>query len=140
LAILVDFPPEGKEWIHEIKFDGHRLQSHIKDAKVKIFTRSGIEQSEHFPTLVKAFSDLKIESAIFDGEVVVVDQKGRSHFSSLQKALSLKDYTNIRIYLFIPELPVCTGIYETLRAFMPKTTINKDGQFLFCKYYIRFPG
>jgi ATP-dependent DNA ligase len=40
--------PSGPRWIHEIKFDGYRVQAHIKDGKVKVFTRRGNDWSSRF--------------------------------------------------------------------------------------------
>lgn len=100
LAFLVDTPPESDQWVHEIKFDGYRLQPHIKNGKIKIFTRGAHDWTDQFPTIANALKGLDVESAILDGEAVVMDNKGRSNFSSLQNALSFKDYTNMRIYFF----------------------------------------
>lgn len=100
LAFLVDTPPDSEEWIHEIKFDGYRLQPHIKNKTVKLFTRGAHDWSLDFPTLTEALAELDVESAILDGEAVVVDENGRSDFGNLQNALSVKNYANMRIYLF----------------------------------------
>lgn len=100
LALLVDSPPEESNYIHEIKFDGYRLQTQIKNGKAKLLTRHGHDWSEKFPTLIKALNGLKLNNAIFDGEAVVLDSKGRSHFSLLQEALSNNDDSKILIYLF----------------------------------------
>ncbi|MBI2520931.1 MAG: DNA ligase D [Bdellovibrio sp.] len=100
LATLVETPPESSKWMHEIKFDGYRLQVHFRQGKVKLFTRGGHDWSDQFPSLTRAFSSFKAKSAILDGEAVVMDEGGRSSFGALQNALSLKDYRNMRIYLF----------------------------------------
>lgn len=100
LALLVDAPPEENNYIHEIKFDGYRLQTQIKKSKAKLLTRHGHDWSSKFPTLVKAFDKLNFKNAIFDGEAVVLDNKGRSHFSLLQKALSNNDDSKVLIFLF----------------------------------------
>lgn len=112
LALLVATPPEGERWIHEIKFDGYRLQPHIQKSTIKLFSRGALDWTEKFPTLKKALEQLDLHSAILDGEVVVVDKAGRSNFSSLQNALAQKDYSSMRFYLF--DLLYLNG--EDLRA------------------------
>ncbi|MDD4972779.1 MAG: DNA ligase D [Bacteriovorax sp.] len=100
LALLVDTPPEEKGWVHEIKFDGYRLQVHLKNNKIKLFTRNGNIWNEQFPKIVKAFEKLPIQSAIFDGEAVVLDDSGRSSFGKLQDALSHNDDSKIKFFIF----------------------------------------
>lgn len=97
---MVDVPPEESSWIHEIKFDGYRLQAHLQNGKIKLFTRGGHDWTKQFPNLTEALIKQDVESAIFDGEAVIVDKSGRSDFGLLQNALSIKDYTNMRLYLF----------------------------------------
>lgn len=100
LATLVEVPPDTEEWVHEIKFDGYRLQAHIRSKSIKLYTRAGNDWSRKFPSLISSLLKLNIESAIMDGEAVVMDSEGVSHFGSLQDALSKKDDSAIRIYFF----------------------------------------
>lgn len=89
LATLKPQAPSGKGWIHEIKFDGYRLQARIDKGKVKLLTRSGLDWTEKFGKEVpKALSALPCEQAIIDGELVVEGAGGASDFSSLQADLS----------------------------------------------------
>ncbi len=87
LATLADGPPHGDVWVHEIKFDGYRLQAHISDGAVKLLTRTGIDWTARFPSLAKALKALKIKSAIIDGEAVVEDEQGVTSFVKLVEAL-----------------------------------------------------
>jgi bifunctional non-homologous end joining protein LigD len=84
LAVLVTHPPKGNEWVHEIKFDGYRLLAFIQNKTVRLVTRNGNDWTAGFPSITAAFAKLKVKSAIIDGEVVVLDEKGRSDFQSLQ--------------------------------------------------------
>ena len=77
LATLKMKAPSGEAWIHEIKYDGYRVQIHLDRGKVKVFTRNGHDWTNRFSAIAKAF-DLKSQS-IFDGEVVVVHE-GRTNF------------------------------------------------------------
>ncbi|MPT23121.1 MAG: hypothetical protein E2577_09025, partial [Starkeya sp.] len=94
LATLVSKAPTGKSWIHEIKFDGYRLQARLdKNAKdkgrVKLLTRSGLDWTPRFGlALVAALEALPAKDALIDGELVVENSGGVSNFSLLQKDLA----------------------------------------------------
>ena len=87
LATLVDRPPEGAEWIHEIKFDGYRVLCRIEGPDLRLTTRHGKDWTTSFPTLCAAARGLKVREALLDGEIVVLDEKGVSSFQALQNAL-----------------------------------------------------
>ena len=68
LAILVDSPPENNNWVHEIKYDGYRIQVHIKQNRIIFLTRNGHDWSDKFVNLFKEFKKFPIKNAIFDGD------------------------------------------------------------------------
>lgn len=89
LATLKAAPPAAKGWIHEIKFDGYRLQARIERGKVRLLTRSGLDWTDRFGTAVPAaIAALPAEQALLDGELVVEGAGGASDFSALQADLS----------------------------------------------------
>ncbi len=89
LATLKSRPPGGEKWVHEIKFDGYRLQALIRSGRVTLMTRSGLDWTEKFGAAISdAFASLPMESAIIDGEVIVEGAANASDFSSLQADLS----------------------------------------------------
>lgn len=89
LATLRRHAPTGDDWLHEIKFDGYRLQARIDKGKVALLTRSGLDWTERFgPAIAQALGALPVEQAILDGEVVVEGAGGASDFSALQADLS----------------------------------------------------
>jgi bifunctional non-homologous end joining protein LigD len=88
LALLMEKPPEGDAWLHEIKFDGYRLIGLIDGGRVRLMTRSGLDWTERFPGIAGALGALRAKSAIVDGEAVVEEENGVSSFSALQDALS----------------------------------------------------
>lgn len=89
LATLQDKPPAGESWLHEVKFDGYRLQARIEDGKAVLLTRSGLDWTDRFgATLAQALGALPCETALIDGEVVALEENGLSSFSALQDALS----------------------------------------------------
>ena len=98
LATLIDKAPEGKEWLHEIKFDGYRLLS-IIDEKITLMTRGQKDWTYQFPDLTKALKKLQLTGTILDGEVVVLDEKNRSNFQLLQNTLHEKHHPII-YYVF----------------------------------------
>jgi bifunctional non-homologous end joining protein LigD len=88
LATLVDSPPAGSEWFHEIKFDGYRAITAIAGDEVRLFTRNGHDWSGRFAPLVPALQKLGVESALLDGEIAVADKSGHTSFGALQDALA----------------------------------------------------
>lgn len=91
LATLVDHVPDGGGWIHETKYDGYRALVSVGGGKAKLFTRSGLDWSEKFPRLIKATARVNVDSALIDGEVVVLDKDGHPSFGALQEAIKLGD-------------------------------------------------
>tara|TARA_R100001129_G_C5324641_1_gene248353 strand:+ start:2742 stop:5315 length:2574 start_codon:yes stop_codon:yes gene_type:complete len=85
LATLVDDAPEGEDWLNEIKFDGYRLIVSVGKDGVTCYTRSGLDWTDKFPTIVEACEQLDCRNALIDGEAVV--ESGGSAFSALQKAI-----------------------------------------------------
>lgn len=93
--------PSGDDWLHEIKFDGYRVQARLDKDKCQLFTRSGLDWTPKFGgEIVKAIVALPCRNAILDGEITVLDADGRSSFSLLQQALSAGDGAAMVYYLF----------------------------------------
>ena len=87
LATLVDRPPHGYEWLHEIKFDGYRLLGFVSGGVPLLRTRNGKDWTEKFPSLAAALVTLKAKDAVLDMEAVILDAQGKSSFQALQGAL-----------------------------------------------------
>lgn len=100
LARLVHKMPPGSAWLYELKFDGYRIISEIKAGKAKLFTRHHLDWTTKFKTIENALQQLPVDTAILDGEVVVLDNKGAPHFQSLQKALKTNSNKNMYYYIF----------------------------------------
>src|SRR6187397_1712115 len=75
--------PVAPGWFYEIKHDGYRLQIHIRDGRVRLYTRRGADWTERFPLIVDAAQRLSVSSAIFDAEVIIADDDGRADFDAL---------------------------------------------------------
>src|SRR3954464_5036353 len=84
-ALLVDRPPSGDRWIHEIKLDGFRMGVLIKGSRVRIISRRGTEYTSEFPEIIEAARKLRTRDALLDGELVVLDKAGVSRFQLLQQ-------------------------------------------------------
>lgn len=101
LATLVASAPSGERWLHEIKFDGYRLQARIEAGRVKLLTRSGLDWTKKFgKDVVAALADLALGTAILDGELVVETSSGASDFSALQADLSEGRSDRFALYVF----------------------------------------
>jgi bifunctional non-homologous end joining protein LigD len=87
LASEAPEPPVGDHWVHELKLDGYRVQAHIdKTGKVRLYTRSGLDWTHRMASVARDVGRLSVESAIMDGEVVVLEANGQSSFAALQAA------------------------------------------------------
>ncbi|WNV10075.1 non-homologous end-joining DNA ligase [Tardiphaga sp. 709] len=87
LASSIGKVPSGDRWIHEVKFDGYRVQLHIVNEGIHIYTRNGHDWTDRFKKIAADAWHLKTKSAIIDGEVVVPAENGTTDFSALQNAL-----------------------------------------------------
>ena len=90
LARLEKNPPPGDEWLHEVKFDGYRIEAHVAGGEVKLYTRTGLDWTHRFgePRRRRRWPASTCKSAVIDGEIVVLGKDGVSTFSELQLALS----------------------------------------------------
>lgn len=101
LATLMTAPPAGERWIHEIKFDGYRLQARIEAGRVKLLTRSGLDWTKKFgKEVVAGLQALPFGTALIDGELVVETGSGASDFSALQADLSAGRSDRFSFYVF----------------------------------------
>ena len=87
LATSISKVPAGERWIQEIKFDGYRVQVHLRDAAIKVFTRRGNDWTNRFRKIAADAWHIAAGSAIIDGEVVVPAANGTTDFSVLQNEL-----------------------------------------------------
>ena len=87
LATLVDAPPLGDEWLHEVKFDGYRMECIKENDRVRLLSRRGKDWTARFPAIAEAARRLKPRRVILDGEAVALLEDGRSSFRTLQQVL-----------------------------------------------------
>ncbi len=89
LASMVKTPPNGEDWMHELKLDGYRIQARVDSARkatVQLLTRTALDWTDRLRTVAEAIGALGIRSALFDGEVVVLANDGTTSFADLQAA------------------------------------------------------
>jgi bifunctional non-homologous end joining protein LigD len=99
LASLVEEPPEGKHWIHEVKHDGYRCQVLLERGQARVFTRNGFDWTDRYPGIARAATRLRCRSAIIDGEAIVQKVDGASDFEALSSAMRYRPQSII-LYAF----------------------------------------
>ncbi len=97
LATLIDSPFDDAGWVFEIKWDGFRIIARIADGAVTLFSRGGKDVTKTYPRVATALEKIN-RAAILDGELVALDEKGRSRFQLLQNAQ--KEKTRLRYCVF----------------------------------------
>jgi bifunctional non-homologous end joining protein LigD len=99
-ARLVESPPGSGDWSYELKFDGFRVCAVKDGGKISLVSRNGNEMRSRFPEIAEALQDFPADECVLDGEVVALDEKGRSSFQLLQ-ALEMEGRKSpIRFYAF----------------------------------------
>ncbi|MBC6982982.1 DNA ligase D [Caulobacter sp. 17J80-11] len=98
LCKLVDRPPSGPGWVHEIKFDGYRVQARVERGKATLWTRKPLDWTARFPEIARDCAALP--DCYLDGEICALDKEGRPDFSGLQAALSSGQTGELVFFLF----------------------------------------
>ncbi|MET4631018.1 bifunctional non-homologous end joining protein LigD [Bradyrhizobium sp. I1.8.5] len=132
LAASIDRVPSGERWIHEIKFDGYRVQVHLANEATRVFTRRGHDWTRRFKKVADDAWHIKASSAIIDGEIVVPAADGSTDFSVLQNELK---GTSTKIVLVAFDLLYLNGrdirkvpLFER-KAALKKVVTGSDVQF-----------
>jgi bifunctional non-homologous end joining protein LigD len=100
LCKLAEVSPTGPGWVSEIKFDGYRLLAHVKDGSARLITRNGHDWTDRLPAVAAVVAQVKVRSAVLDGELVALRADGVSSFPDLQAALSAGEDQKLFFYLF----------------------------------------
>ena len=98
LCETLDRPPAGDNWLHEIKFDGYRIQMRVAGGKATLKTRKGLDWTAKYPEIADAAASLP--DCIIDGEICALDDNGAPDFAALQAALSEKNTGNLVYFAF----------------------------------------
>jgi bifunctional non-homologous end joining protein LigD len=100
LATATSTVPEGDQWLHELKFDGYRILSHVNGGEVQLISRTGKDWTERFRPIAGAVQELGLSDTILDGEVVVLNEHGISDFQALQNRLQEGRPEDLVYYVF----------------------------------------
>ncbi|HEV7765948.1 MAG TPA: DNA ligase D [Thermoanaerobaculia bacterium] len=87
MATLADGPPpDSKNWLYELKYDGFRAISAITGGEAAMISRNELDLAPRFPRVFEALKKMKAKEIVVDGEIVVLDAKGAPRFQLLQQA------------------------------------------------------
>jgi bifunctional non-homologous end joining protein LigD len=99
MATLVDKPPEGPEWLHEIKYDGYRTQIVIAGKNARAFTRRGMDWTKKYGRIIDAARELGHDCHL-EGEMIVQDANGRPDFNALRTDIESRAGGRLILYTF----------------------------------------
>jgi len=105
LARLVDEPPVGTVWAHEIKFDGYRMQLRVERGRTVLHTRKALDWSHRFPEI--AAEGAHLPDCMIDGEICALEDNGVPSFAGLQQALT--DGRTAELIFFVFDLLFVRG-------------------------------
>jgi bifunctional non-homologous end joining protein LigD len=97
---LVDQPPDGSEWLHELKFDGYRMHARLDRGSVRLLTRTGLDWTHKYPAIAAAVASLPARQAYLDGELCGVRPDGTTSFSLIQNASDTGNSGALVFFLF----------------------------------------
>jgi DNA ligase D-like protein (predicted ligase) len=100
LTKLVDQPPEGPGWLHEIKFDGYRMHARLDRGAVRLLTRTGLDWTRKYPAIAAAVASLPAQQAYLDGELCGIRPDGTTSFSLIQNASDSGNGDALVFFLF----------------------------------------
>jgi len=98
LCTLRQTPPSGEGWVHEVKFDGYRVQLRVDNGHVRLHTRSGLDWTKRFPEI--AVDAAELPNCLIDGEVCALKKSGDADFGLLQLALSNGATSDLVFFVF----------------------------------------
>ena len=101
LAKLVNTPPEGENWLYELKYDGYRILAYLEGDGVRLVTRNGNDDTDRFQEVADSLLDWAAGRAmVLDGEMAVTDAQGRTDFQALQSYLKKPEGKNLTYIVF----------------------------------------
>jgi bifunctional non-homologous end joining protein LigD len=100
LCRLLCEPPEGSEWLHEIKYDGYRMHARLDHGKSQLLTRTGLDRTHKYPPIGVALSLLPAKEAYLDGELCGVRPDGKTSFTLIQAASDTGNADALVFFLF----------------------------------------
>jgi bifunctional non-homologous end joining protein LigD len=92
LASIIEKPFDDPDWLFEIKWDGYRAIAFFEDGRIRLVSRNQNDLTPRYPELRELPKLLRAKNAILDGEVVVLDEQGRSSFSLMQQRTGIRSH------------------------------------------------
>jgi len=135
LATAIDKPFSDKGWLFELKLDGYRAIAEIKKGRSLLYSRNGLSLAKRYPSIAAAVKKIKV-NAILDGEIVLLNEKGRPDFQKLQNYGENDQYPLV-YYVFdllslrgkdLMQLPL------TSRKLLLKKLLKKNGPILYSNH------
>jgi bifunctional non-homologous end joining protein LigD len=96
LATLSDKPFDSPDFVFEVKWDGVRALVFCEEGRTRLYARSGREVTHQYPEFASMHERMKVKEAVFDGEIVAMDERGRPSFERLQSRINLQRAGDIR--------------------------------------------
>ena len=100
LTRVVDQPPDGPEWLHEIKYDGYRMHARLDRGAVRLLTRTGLDWTHKYSAIASALTSVPARQAYLDGELCGVRSDGTTSFSLIQTASDAGNAKSLVFFLF----------------------------------------
>jgi bifunctional non-homologous end joining protein LigD len=100
LATRAELAPASDAWIHEIKYDGYRIQAAVSGDSVRLYTRTGLDWTGKFQSVADALAALNLKDVLLDGEVAIAQASGKTDFSALQKSLESGVAKGVSYFVF----------------------------------------
>ncbi|MET0548910.1 MAG: DNA ligase D, partial [Xanthomonas sp.] len=137
LARLGDAPPQGAQWIHEIKWDGYRILATVADGVVRLWSRNAIEWTDRIPEIRDAIAALGLRSAALDGELIA--GKGtKEDFNLLQAVLSGERQGTLALALFdllhLDGIAIAAAPLSARKALLQRLLQDADGHLAFSSH------
>ena len=108
----MDGGPSGVDWSYEMKWDGVRAIALVGPNAVELRSRAGNEITLGYPELQPLADSIGPTTAVLDGEIVAIDEQGRSNFQRLQSRMHLRDASTVA--RFASQVPVTFMIFDLL--------------------------
>jgi DNA ligase D-like protein (predicted ligase) len=100
LSQPVEKPPSGPQWLHEINLDGFRMAARLDDGRVQLLTRTGLDWTAKYPSVIAVLANVKAKTAYIDGELCGVDDAGLPSFAHTQAATDGERKVRLVYYAF----------------------------------------
>lgn len=109
----IDEIPTDEQFVHQVKWDGHRAIFHYDEGKIKIFTREKNDCTLQYPEFQTI--KLPVKNCIFDGEIIVLNAESdppKPCFESVMKRFSAQRESTIN--QFFEKIPAQLVVWDIL--------------------------